>query len=304
MTSASAPDWLNLQLTVAEELVDSTEELLFNLGASAVSLLDAADHPLHEPAPGELPMWPRVLVQALFGGQCSIALISETLVSNGLLDSATAMEWSTLPNQDWTRAWMDRYQPMRFGKDLWICPSHLEPAPDWSTVIRMDPGLAFGSGTHPTTALCLNWIDAFGISGKSLIDFGCGSGVLAIAAALKGAEQVVAVDHDPQALTATRDNAHRNGVTDRIQTLLPPAFDQLMPEGKTVDVVLANILAAPLINLSARLSGLVADGGALVLSGILPEQADAVAAAYAKFDAFPAVDEHEGWVRIVLKAQG
>lgn len=302
MNSGPARDWLNLQLTVAEELIESTEDLLFSLGAGAVSLLDGANHPLHEPGPGELPMWPQVRVQALFEGHCSAALISEALAAEGLVDSATAMEWSKLADRDWTRAWMDRYRPMRFGKDLWICPSHLEPDPDWSTVIRMDPGLAFGSGTHPTTALCLDWIDSSATAGKTVIDFGCGSGVLAIAAALKGADEVFAVDHDPQALTATRDNARRNEVAGRIRTVLPETFDLLMPEGKKVDVVLANILAGPLMDLSARLSGLLTDGGALVLSGILPEQADAVAAAYRKLDPSPVIAQRDGWVRIVLSA--
>ncbi|MEE4297753.1 MAG: 50S ribosomal protein L11 methyltransferase [Wenzhouxiangella sp.] len=303
MNRRPGQDWLNLQLTVAEAFIETTEELLFSLGASAVSLLDAADHPLHEPDPGQLPMWPQVRVQALFDGHCSAALISEALVAEGLVDSATAMEWSTLADRDWTRAWMDRYRPMRFGKDLWICPSHLEPDQNWTTVIRMDPGLAFGSGTHPTTALCLDWIDSNATAAKTVVDFGCGSGVLAIAAALKGADEVIAVDHDPQALIATMDNACRNGVTDRIKTVLPSAFDQLLPEGETADVVLANILAGPLVDLSSRLSGLVADGGTLVLSGILPEQAGAVAAAYEQLDASPAIEERDGWVRIVLAAR-
>ena len=302
MSKAPAHNWLNLQITVTKDLIEATEELLFGLGASAVCLLDAADHPLHEPDPGELPLWPEVLVQALFTGQSSAASISEALVAEGLLDSATSIEWSNLADRDWTRAWMDRYRPMRFGKDLWICPSHLEPDPDWSTVIRMDPGLAFGSGTHPTTALCLEWVDSNEMQNKTVIDFGCGSGVLSIAAALKGADKVIAVDHDPQALIATMDNARRNQVADRIEALLPKTFDQLFPTGKAADVVLANILAGPLIELSNRLSGLVKKDGVLVLSGILPEQAEAVATAYQALNPSPAIDEREGWIRIVCKA--
>ncbi len=302
MSKAPTQDWLNLQITVTKDQLEATEELLFSLGASAVCLLDAADHPLHEPDPGELPVWPEVLVQALFAGHSSVASISEALVAEDLLDSATSIEWSNLADRDWTRAWMDRYQPMRFGKDLWICPSHLEPDPDWSTVIRLDPGLAFGSGTHPTTALCLDWIDSREMENKIVVDFGCGSGVLAIAAALKGASEVIAVDHDPQALIAAMDNAHRNRVADRIKALMPKNFDQLVPAGKAADVVLANILAGPLVDLSERLSGLVKNGGALVLSGILPEQAEAVAAAYQTLDRSPAFEEREGWIRIVCRA--
>jgi ribosomal protein L11 methyltransferase len=306
VNSGKKDGWLNVKLTVDEQRLEAAEALLFELGAAAVSLLDAADHPLHEPGPGELPMWPQVILQALFPDRSSTAEISEALLERGFIDSATAIEWSTLADRDWTRAWMDRYKPMRFGSGLWICPSHLEPEPHWPTVIRLDPGLAFGSGTHPTTALCLEWIDqecpdTQAPNNRTVVDFGCGSGVLAIAAALKGAEKIIAVDHDPQALSATMDNARRNSVADRITTAEPESLNQHLSLRQSVGLVVANILARPLMELAHQLSDLVAVDGCLVLSGILPEQAKEVAQAYVELDAAPDYKERDGWVRLVFR---
>lgn len=297
--------WISVQVTVEAEDIDKTEQTLDDLGAVALTLLDAADHPLHEPGPGETPIWPRVVVQALLPAETSVATVTEALVQAGLIDAATALEWSELADRDWTRAWMDRYRPMQFGHGLWICPSHVEPDPEWPLVIKLDPGLAFGSGTHPTTALCLEWIAALapGDIGR-VIDFGCGSGVLAIAAALKGAREVIAIDHDPQALSATLDNARRNGVADRITAIAPVSLNDLMPAGETAQLVVANILAGPLIELATTLTDRVAPGTALVLSGILPEQAEAVAAAYRDLDPEPLVSERDGWIRIVCRRSG
>lgn len=297
--------WISVQVTVEAEDIDKTEQTLDDLGAVALTLLDAADHPLHEPGPGETPIWPRVVVQALLPAETSVATVTEALVQAGLIDAATALEWSELADRDWTRAWMDRYRPMQFGHGLWICPSHVDPDPAWPLVIKLDPGLAFGSGTHPTTALCLEWIAALapGDIGR-VIDFGCGSGVLAIAAALKGAREVIAIDHDPQALSATLDNARRNGVADRITAIAPVSLNDLMPAGETAQLVVANILAGPLIELATTLTDRVAPGTALVLSGILPEQAEAVAAAYRDLDPEPLVSERDGWIRIVCRRSG
>ncbi len=297
--------WISVQVTVEAEDIDKTEQTLDDLGAVALTLLDAADHPLHEPGPGETPIWPRVVVQALLPAETSVATVTEALVQAGLIDAATALEWSELADRDWTRAWMDRYRPMQFGHGLWICPSHVEPDPEWPLVIKLDPGLAFGSGTHPTTALCLEWIAALapGDIGR-VIDFGCGSGVLAIAAALKGAREVIAIDHDPQALSATLDNARRNGVADRITAIAPVSLNDLMPAGETAQLVVANILAGPLIELATTLTDRVAPDTALVLSGILPEQAEAVAAAYRDLDPEPLVSERDGWIRIVCRRSG
>jgi len=288
-------DWFTVRLVLEPDQVEQAEDALFEAGADAVTLLDAEDHPVHEPGPGERLLWPHVLVEALFAEQPDPAILAAELSLAGLLSDPAALQFGTLADQDWERAWMDQYQPLRFGESLWICPSHVEPDPDWPQVIRLDPGLAFGSGTHPTTALCLEWLDANDVSGKQVLDYGCGSGILAMAAALMGARKVVGVDHDPQALQATVDNAERNDLADRITVLSPEDFD---PE--PVDCVLANILAGPLIELAERLSDCVAPGGWLVLSGILDEQADAVTEAYAS--RLETIDRttREGWVRLVF----
>ncbi|NDY96449.1 50S ribosomal protein L11 methyltransferase [Wenzhouxiangella limi] len=302
MTEEPSQSWLNLQVTVGAEEIDEAEQTLFDLGAVSISLLDAADHPLHEPGPGEMPVWPKVVVQALLPGSVSRALVTDALLKTGLIDAATALAWSDLVDRDWTRAWMDRYRPMQFGHGLWICPSHVDPDPAWPLVIKLDPGLAFGSGTHPTTALCLEWIAALEPDIERVIDFGCGSGVLAIAAALKGAREVIAIDHDPQALSATLENARRNAVADRITAIAPLALNDRMARGETAQLVVANILARPLIDLAPTLAHRVEPGGALVLSGILPEQAEAVAEAYRSLDPQPTITQRDGWVRIVCRA--
>ncbi|MGY6554887.1 MAG: 50S ribosomal protein L11 methyltransferase [Wenzhouxiangella sp.] len=302
MTEAiQATDWLSLDLKVPAAQAESVEAALFEAGAVSVTLLDAADHPLHEPAPGELPLWPELIVQGLFPGTSDPVQVATELRRLGLIDSQAGLTLTGIAERDWQRAWMDQYQPMRFGQDLWICPSHIEPDPAWPLVVRLDPGLAFGSGTHPTTALCLEWIDGLSLTNQTVIDYGCGSGVLAIAAALKGATRVVAVDYDPQALTATRDNAERNAVADRIQTFSPEQFVAQPDSERTAGLVLANILAQPLIELAPMLSACVRPGGELVLSGILPEQAAAVAEAYQGLDPGYASARREDWMRLVFR---
>lgn len=300
--SRAAVRWLQVRVTVEESRVDEAEAALLEAGAHAVSLLDAAGVPVHEPAPGSTPMWPRTIVEGLFDADIDRSLVVTALTEAGLAEAAASLRFSELVEQDWERAWMDRYEPMRFGRDLWICPSHLEPDPDWPLVIRLDPGLAFGSGTHPTTALCLAWIDGLELAGLDVLDFGCGSGVLAIAAGLKGAGRLVGVDHDPQALLATEANAGRNGLEGRIECLLPDAFEALPGRRRRFDLVLANILAAPLMELAPKLIACLRPGAALVLSGILPEQAESVIAAYAELGEPVDHSEQDEWVRLVFRA--
>ncbi len=292
--------WLQVRVTVDEPAVDEAEAALSEAGAHAVTLLDAADAPVHEPDPGSTPVWPQTIVEGLFEADVDRTRIGDTLAEAGLGESLGSLHFNELVEQDWARAWMDRYEPMRFGRDLWICPSHLEPDPGWPLVIRLDPGLAFGSGTHPTTALCLEWIDSLSLDGRDVLDFGCGSGVLAIAAGLKGADRLVAVDHDPQALLATEDNAARNGLEGRIDCLLPDAFERLKTEQGQFDLVLANILAAPLVELAGQLMACLRPGATLVLSGILPEQVESVAAAYRRLG--EPVDQSlcDDWARLVF----
>ena len=283
-----------VRFPVAPDRLDDAEELLWSLGAAAVTLTDAGDQPLHEPGPGETPVWDASILEALIPDSLATDAVSAALAGEGLLDGSTAQaEFDAVPDRDWVRAWMDRYEPMRFGESIWVCPSHREPDPDWPVVVRLDPGLAFGTGTHPTTALCLEWLDGLDLDGREVIDYGCGSGILAVAAALKGARRVLAIDHDGQALDATLDNAARNGVADRIHAALP----EDAPAGEAT-VVVANILAGPLVELSASIAGRVAPGGRLALSGILAEQTDRVLDAYRARLRPVGEAAREDWVRL------
>lgn len=282
-----------IRFTPPPEKVEVAEEALWALGAQSVTLLDAGDQPLLEPGPGETPLWPESTLEALLPDDLPEQEVLLALSAGQLISAPTDVNFDELADQDWERAWMDRFQPMRFGDSTWICPSHIEPNAEWPVVVRLDPGLAFGTGTHPTTALCLEWMDSVAFTDKTVTDYGCGSGVLAVAAALKGAAEIVAIDHDPQALTATRDNALRNNVSERIQTALPGELDDAR-----ADVVLANILAGPLIELAERIAGLVRPGGALVLSGILDEQAADVESAYKPLIGTARRVSREGWVRL------
>lgn len=282
-----------IRFTPAPELLDAAEEALWALGAQSVTLLDAGDQPLLEPGPGETPLWPESTIEALLPDDLSEQEVLLALAAARVISDLAGVQFERLAERDWERAWMDRFKPMQFGDSLWICPSHIEPNPEWGVVVRLDPGLAFGTGTHPTTALCLEWMDATEFGGKTVTDYGCGSGVLAVAAALKGAAKVHAIDHDPQALTATCDNASGNGVLDRIETALPGALAD-----PRADIVLANILAGPLVELADRIAGLVRPGGALVLSGILEEQAGDVERAYDPLIGKARKVARDGWVRL------
>lgn len=286
--------WIQLRIEVDEKQADAISELLSEAGAAAVSLEDAADQPLYEPPPGATPLWRATRVVGLFeAGADTEAVLCE---ARALLGPNAPLRAEAVPlvERDWVRAWMDDFHPMQFGRRLWICPSEFPPPTDPDAVcLLLDPGLAFGTGTHPTTALCLEWLDHHSPSGLDLIDYGCGSGILAIAALRLGARHAACVDNDPQALQATRDNAVRNDVAAALATYLP----QSLPPIQT-DLLLANILANPLIELAPRFAELVRPGGAVVLSGILAEQADAVAAAYEPaFELGPRAT-CEGWVRL------
>ncbi len=269
------------------------EEALEDLGAGAVTYSDAGDSPVLEPAPGETPLWPATLVTALFDDTLDEDALSAGLRAALELDELPAWRVETLADRAWEREWLRDFHPMRFGQRLWVCPTGSVVEDPDAVVLDMDPGLAFGTGTHATTALCLEWLDAARIAGRRVLDYGCGSGILAIAALLLGAGEATATDIDPQALTATRANAARNDVAGRLGVAAP---DEL---GDTAfDVVLANILAAPLAALAPRLAGLTRGGGEIVLSGILASQADEIRAAYEPwFEIAPAV-AREDWIMI------
>lgn len=284
--------WLQLHLATTEPHADAFQAALENLGACAVSLTDGADQPVFEPPPGTRPLWQNIIVTALFDPEHDPALIKAALEMQGL--TADAMHHEVLEDQAWERAWMDDFAPMQFGERLWIVPSWSE-APDTQGInLKLDPGLAFGTGTHETTALCLEWLDRSDLNGQTVLDFGCGSGVLAIAALLLGAKQAVGTDIDPQALIASHDNAANNGVAERLSLHLP----EDMPAAFQCDVLVANILAGPLVELASLLAGYCRPGSHLALSGILAEQAESVREAYLPwFDLTPTT--HKGdWVRI------
>ncbi len=291
--------WLELSVRVSRENARLVENLLQNEPVLALTLTDDADDPVLEPGVGETPLWPSVCVTALFNADTPIEPLTRLLSLVPGVDWPHQVSFRKFEDQQWERTWMDRFKPMRFGAGLWIVPGNGEAPADATHILRLDPGLAFGTGTHPTTRLCLEWIDGYDFSDKYVIDYGCGSGVLGIGAALKGAKTVICVDNDPQALTATRDNAARNGVETTIECYSP---EQFAPQ--PADVMLANILAGPLVELAPRLSRSLGPGGRLVLSGILEAQAEEVKSAYREAFSDLRIKVLDGWVLITGKKQG
>jgi len=287
--------WLELSLTLRADQQERIESALEDLGALSVTLVDAEDHPIFEPAPGETPVWPTLALQALFAADTDRAGLAHALHELVPEVEPDQLGFREVEDQDWTRAWMDQFRPMPFGRRLWIYPWNIEPddAPADSVIVRLDPGLAFGTGTHPTTALCLEWLDGLALAGRTLVDYGCGSGVLAIAALKLGAAHVIGVDLDPQALAASHGNAERNGVAERLELRLPADY---RPTPQPLFV--ANILAGPLTELAPLFAASVAPGGRIALSGILAGQEDELLARYAEWFAELAIARREDWVRI------
>ena len=290
--------WLELSLIARAEQQPRVEEALDDLGALSITLQDAdAETPdeqaIFEPGVGELPLWPTITLNALFDADTDRRGLTEALGELLPWLEPDQLTFRDIADEDWERAWMDQFKPMPFGRRLWIYPWNIEPPVDDSVIVRLDPGLAFGSGTHPTTALCLEWLDSLELAGKRVIDFGCGSGILAIAALKLGAAAAVGVDNDPQALTASADNAERNDVGDRLALFLPEDF-----AGEPADVFVANILAGPLGELAPTFAAAAKPGAPFAISGILQGQQDELLARYAEwFDALR-VDTREDWVRI------
>ena len=303
-----------LQLSMSCKLDDfmPLESALEAVGALAVTMsdahLDAADEQaIFEPGVGETPLWNEMQLQALFPGDSDADLIRAALANAEPSMDFSGATFDVVEDQDWERAWMDQYEPLQFGQRTWIVPWNAElPAAaaeqgEEAAVIRLDPGLAFGSGTHPTTALCLEWLDSLAddgaLQGREVLDFGCGSGILALAALKLGAARAVGVDNDPQAIIATADNAQRNGV----------AIDVYLPQDEpaaTYPIVVANILASALIELSPVIGARVAPGGVLAMSGILHGQEGEVIAAYAdRFDDLRA-DQQDDWMRVTGRRRG
>lgn len=296
----SHPGFLELSLTLRSSDQERVELALEEVGALSVTLLDAeVDTPneraILEPGVGETPLWGEIALQALFDVDADRTGLVHVLTD--LLPDLPPerIVFREVEDQDWTRVWMDQFRPMRFGRRLWIYPWNIEPPADdaEAVVVRLDPGLAFGTGTHPTTALCLEWLDGLDLAGANVIDYGCGSGILAIAALKLGAARVLGVDNDPQALEASRANAARNGVAERLELFMPQEFADAPS-----DVFVANILAGPLADLAPRFAANVRSGGALALSGILQAQAQELVERYAEWFDDLVVTTREDWVRI------
>ncbi|MGX2041155.1 50S ribosomal protein L11 methyltransferase [Methylocaldum sp. MU1018] len=291
--------WRQLAITVDESLAEPVSDLLSSLGAVSVSFEDAGDQPLFEPKPGETPVWQRTKVIGLFDTDVDTDRVRDS-VEKAFGGRVFQCRVDDLEDRVWERAWLDHFQPMRFGRRLWICPTGFEPPEPEAVNVVLDPGLAFGTGTHPTTALCLEWLDGQDLEGKTVIDYGCGSGILAVAALKLGAAKAYGVDIDPQALTASDENARKNGVEARLVLGYPREIAAVR-----ADVLIANILATPLIELAADIGEKIRPGGSLALSGILATQAETVRSAYAsRFDFFPPAVREEWALLTGIKLRG
>jgi ribosomal protein L11 methyltransferase len=282
--------WTQLVIELGRDDLPRTEDACTRLGAIALSLADAGDEPLLEPAPGATPIWHEVRLRALFPETPEPGLLVATLAAVlGL--PADAIRFEHLADRAWEREWLKDFRPMRFGRYLWVCPAGQRPAGAAAVVLELDPGLAFGTGTHATTALCLEWLDARPLAGSSLLDYGCGSGILALAALKLGAAAATAFDIDPQALLATRENAQKNGLTRAITVI-----SQADAITGSFDLVLANILAGPLIELAPRLAANCRAGGTIVLAGLLESQGAEVAQSYRPWFDIETSAERDGWI--------
>lgn len=299
--------FLELTIPCSLQQFEQFEEALEAAGALSVTMsdahLDAADEQaIFEPGVGETPLWNEMTLNALFdGARTPEDVLAALAAADSSVDWAAGSSFKVVEDQDWERAWMDQYEPLKFGLNTWIVPWNSELPAEASVptaaVVRLDPGLAFGSGTHPTTALCLEWLDtlasARALQGERVLDFGCGSGILAIAAIKLGAAHAVGVDNDPQAIIATRDNAERNEIAEFVEVFLPDE-----EPAQEYPVVVANILASALIELAPTIISRVEHGGVLAMSGILAGQEDEVMAAYsAEFKDLKATQQGD-WMRV------
>ncbi|AYV38381.1 MULTISPECIES: 50S ribosomal protein L11 methyltransferase [Aeromonas] len=290
--------WIQIRINATAKTADKVSNMLLGRGAQAVTFMDAKDVPVYEPMPGETPLWGETEVMGLFDAETdpapTIAFFQQIFGEN------VGYKVEQLEDKDWVREWMDHFHPMQFGERLWICPSWRDvPNPD-AVNVMLDPGLAFGTGTHPTTALCLQWLDGLDLTGKTVVDFGCGSGILGIAALKLGAARVIGIDIDPQAIQASRDNAARNGVADQIELYLPA--DQ--PQDVEADVVVANILAGPLRELAPLIAGHGKAGSLMALSGVLESQAPELETIYGQWFEMDPTAVKEEWCRLSGRKHG
>jgi ribosomal protein L11 methyltransferase len=290
-------DWRQFVMDLEKLNPDRVEEVFARHGARSITFTDAGDKPVLEPAPGETPMWRDTRITGLFSPEDDLATLQNDLKETFEIASLPAHEITELEDRDWEREWLRDFGPMRFGERLWILPEDATVDDKDAAIVRLEPGLAFGTGTHATTALCLEWLDSLELSNTTLLDYGCGSGVLAIAALKLGCTNALAMDIDSQAVTATRANAQRNHVDDALVVVgrAEDVDDQF-------DVVVANILAGPLVELSEPIAARVKSGCLLALSGILSEQIEEVLEAYSPWIVFDdTVTKEQGgqvWARL------
>jgi ribosomal protein L11 methyltransferase len=277
---------------------ETAEAACFTCGASAVTFIDSQDDPILEPLPGEFRLWPATRLQALFAESAHEPEQLVGLLSAVLGIPAASISARVVEDRAWEREWLKDFHAMRFGERLWVCPHHEQVTDPSAVVVHMDPGLAFGTGTHPTTALCLEWLDRHNLAGAKIIDYGCGSGVLAVAGVKLGATEAHCFDIDPQALIATRDNAKANGVEARV---VLHNSSETLPRG--VDVLVSNILSGPLCELAPRLTALVRPGGDLVLAGLMEQEAADVTHAYDAWFDMRSFGQREGWVGLTGRRQ-
>ncbi|TDJ29189.1 MAG: 50S ribosomal protein L11 methyltransferase [Gammaproteobacteria bacterium] len=286
--------WWQLSVQCKAAELEQTETSLLRIGAVSITLSDAKDEPLYESVPGDNPVWQHSLVTGLFDQRQALQSLRNDLAKLLLPHQISSIREAEIADQDWERAHLKYFKPIQCGKNLWVVPSWADPPDPDAINIRLDPGLAFGTGSHPTTALCLAWLSDKNLNDQSVIDYGCGSGILAITACKLGAAHVIAVDIDPQALSATRDNMNRNGID-------PASFETCLPERmdlEVTDLLIANILSGPLVELAEKLTSLVKKGGKILLSGILENQLDDITSAYQTYFDLDPVSTREGWISI------
>ncbi len=290
-------DWRQFVMDLEKLNPDSVEEVFARHGAHSITFTDAGDKPVLEPALGEAPLWQESRITGLFSAEADLSQLRHDLKQTLAIDTLPSHQIEDIEDRAWEREWLKDFGPMRFGEHLWICPGDSSVDDEGAIVVRLDPGLAFGTGTHATTALCLDWLDNLSLTDSTMLDYGCGSGVLAIAALKLGCGSATAMDIDPQAVTATRANAQHNGVEQQL-TVTGTASDI---DGQ-FDVVIANILAAPLIALAEPIASHVKGGCLLALSGILSEQVEEVLGSYQPWIEFdePVYREQGGqtWARL------
>lgn len=290
--------WIQLKVDALPDQIEVIEDSMLLEGAQAVTLQDGADQPILEPELGTMPVWDKTIVIGLFDAEIDseqlITHMSELFAANPATQDQPfpSHKLELVEDKDWERAWMDNFHPMPFGDRLWVCPSWKDPEDKDAVNLMLDPGLAFGTGTHPTTAHCLRFLDQHVEGGELIIDYGCGSGILGIAALLLGSARMLGVDNDPQALIATRQNAERNGISE-------DAYDVVLPENThkiQSDIMVANILAGPLMFLAENIASLTKPGGKIALSGLLSHQADEVRQAYEPWFVMDGMEQQDDWI--------